>query len=230
MIMKISILGGGLVGSQTALLILLQDVANTVYLYDKDHTKALGEVMDINQCMSVLNNEKKCITNDNISIIENSDIVIVAIGRRRVINEVRTDLFIPNKKDIVDVCNSIKTHAPNAVILMVTNPSDDFAKLARELTLCVVHPIGTDLDTARLRELIHMKTSTPRREITAYVSGEHGENMIIHGTDDVTAKECISIAINTISKKGATVYAPAMSIVNEVRKIIKQDKKSEEKN
>ena len=227
--MKISIIGGGLVGSQTALLILLQDVADNVYLYDKDHTKALGEVMDINQCMSVLNNEKECITNDDISIIDDSDIIIVAVGRRRIVNETRTDLFMPNKNDVMDVCNSIKTHAPNAVILMVTNPSDDFAKLARELTSCVVHSIGIELDTARLRELIHMKTSAPRREITSYVSGEHGENMIIHGTDDATAKECTRIAIDTISKKGATIYAPAMSIVNEVRRIIEQDKESEEK-
>ena len=212
--MKISIIGSGLVGSQTALLMLLGDVVDKVYLYDKNHIKASGEAMDINQCMSVLNNEKECITNDDISIIDDSDIIIVAVGRRRIVNETRTDLFMPNKNDVMDVCNSIKTHAPNAVILMVTNPSDDFAKLARELTSCVVHSIGTDLDTARLRELIHMKTSTPRREITSYVSGEHGENMIIHGTDDATAKECIRIAIDTISKKGSTVYAPAMSIVN----------------
>ena len=92
--MKISIIGGGLVGSQTALLMLLQDVADNVYLYDKDHTKALGEVMDINQCMSVLNNEKECITNDDISIIDDSDIIIVAVGRRRIVDEIRTDLFI----------------------------------------------------------------------------------------------------------------------------------------
>ena len=180
--------------------------------------------MDINQCMSVLNNEKECITNDDISIIDDSDIIIVAVGRRRVISEIRTDLFVPNKNEIIDVCDSIKIHAPNATILMVTNPSDDFAKLARELTSCVVHSIGIELDTARLRELIHIKTSKPRREITAYVSGEHGENMLIHGTDDTTARECIKISINTISKKGATVYAPAMTIVNEVRRIIEQDK------
>ena len=222
--MKISIIGSGLVGSQTALLMLLGDVVDKVYLYDKNHIKASGEAMDINQCMSVLNNEKECITNDDISIIDDSDIIIVAVGRRRIVNETRTDLFMPNKNDVMDVCNSIKTHAPNAVILMVTNPSDDFAKLAREFTSGVVHPIGTDLDTARLRELIHIKTSKPRREITAYVSGEHGENMLIHGTDDTTARECIKISINTISKKGATVYAPAMTIVNEVRRIIEQDK------
>ena len=222
--MKISIIGSGLVGSQTALLMLLGDVVDKVYLYDKNHIKASGEAMDINQCMSVLNNEKECITNDDISIIDDSDIIIVAVGRRRVISEIRTDLFVPNKNEIIDVCDSIKIHAPNATILMVTNPSDDFAKLARELTSCVVHPIGIELDTARLRELIHIKTSKPRREITAYVSGEHGENMLIHGTDDTTARECIKISINTISKKGATVYAPAMTIVNEVRRIIEQDK------
>ena len=218
--MKISIIGGGLVGSQTALLLLLEDVVDKIYLYDKNHVKALGEAMDINQCMSVLGNEKECITNDDVSIIDDSDIVIVVVGRRRMVNEIRTDLFVPNRNDIIDVCNSIKNHAPNATILMVTNPSDDFAKLARKLTSCVVHSVGIELDTASIRELIHIKTSTPRREITSYVSGEHGENMSVHGTDDATAKECTQIAINTISKKGATVYAPAMSVVNKVRRII----------
>ena len=54
--MKISIIGTGLVGSQTALLMLLENIVDKVYLYDKNHTKALGEAMDINQCMSVLKN------------------------------------------------------------------------------------------------------------------------------------------------------------------------------
>ena len=222
--MKISIIGTGLVGSQTALLMLLENIVDKVYLYDKNHTKALGEAMDINQCMSVLKNEKECITNNDISIISDSDIIIVAVGRRRVADEVRTDLFEPNKNDIIDVCGSIKLHAPNATILMVTNPSDDFTKLAHELTSCKVNSIGTELDTARLRELVHIKTSKPRKEITSYVSGEHGENMLIHGTDEITAKQCSKIAIETISKKGATVYAPAMTIVNEVRRVIEQDK------
>ena len=222
--MKISVIGSGLVGSQTALLLLLKNVVNKVYLYDKNYEKALGESMDINQCMSVLCNEKECITNQDISIIDNSDIIIVVVGRRRMVNEIRTDLFIPNKNNIIDVCHSIKKYAPNSTILMVTNPSDDFAKLAHELTSCVVHPIGTELDTARLRELIRIKTSTPRGKISAYVSGEHGENMSVHETDDVTANECTQIAINTITKKGATVYAPAMSIVSKVRSLIEQDK------
>ena len=91
--MKISIIGTGLVGSQTALLMLLENIVDKVYLYDKNHTKALGEAMDINQCMSVLKNEKECITNNDISIISDSDIIIVAVGRRRVADEVRTDLF-----------------------------------------------------------------------------------------------------------------------------------------
>ena len=164
--MKISIIGTGLVGSQTALLMLLENIVDKVYLYDKNHTKALGEAMDINQCMSVLKNEKECITNNDISIISDSDIIIVAVGRRRVADEVRTDLFEPNKNDIIDVCGSIKLHAPNATILMVTNPSDDFTKLAHELTSCNVNSIGTALDTARLRELVHITTSSPRKEIT----------------------------------------------------------------
>ena len=221
--MKISIIGTGLVGSQTALMLLLENIVNTVYIFDKDRNKAEGEAMDINQCMSVKKNEKICINGDDISIINNSDIVIVAIGRRRIPGEVRTDLFEPNKNDVIEVCESIKLHSPKAKILMVTNPSDDFAKLAQELTSCTVYSIGTELDTARLRELIRSKTSKPRSEITSYVTGEHGENMLVHGTEEITAKECTKIAIETISKKGSTVYGPAMAVTNEVKRIIEQN-------
>ena len=221
--MKISIIGTGLVGSQTALLLLLENIVDMVYVYDKDRNKADGEAMDINQCMSVMKNEKACINGDDISIINNSDIVIVTIGRRRVPGEIRTDLFEPNKNDVIEVCESIKLHSPKAKILMVTNPSDDFATLAQELTSCTVYSIGTELDTARLRELIRTKTSKPRKDITSYVSGEHGENMLVHGTDEITAKECTEIAIKTISKKGSTVYGPAMTVINQVKQIIEQN-------
>jgi len=218
--MKILIIGSGMVGSQTALLLLLEDITDTVYLYDKNTDKARGESMDINQCMSVMNNEKECIA---ISNVQSSDIIIVAIGRRRVPGEIRADLFKDNQHDVIDVCRLIQLQAPKAVILMATNPSDDFTRLAKELTSCEVHSIGTDLDTARLRELIHSKTDVPRKDITAYVSGEHSENMVVHDTDKATAEQCIQIAINTISLKGATVFAPSMTIVNKVRSIIEQN-------
>lgn len=223
-IMKISIIGSGLVGSQIALFLLLQNVVEKIFLFDKNYDKALGESMDINQCMSVLNNEKECITSEDISLINNSDVVVVVIGRRRKIGEIRTDLFLPNKNDIQKTCENIKKYSPNAIIVMVTNPSDDFSKMAHELTSCKVFSVGTDLDTARLRELIHSKTSKPRKEITAYVSGEHGENMKIHGVEGKIIEECSQIAINTISKKGATVFAPAMSTVNKIKEIIEQNK------
>jgi L-lactate dehydrogenase len=217
---KITIIGSGLVGSQTALLLLLSDITDKVYLYDKNYQKALGESMDINQCMSVLNNEKECITDPNIAIITKSDYIIITLGRRRVKGEIRTDLLKDNLPEIIEISRIIKEYSPNAVILMVTNPSDDLAIKCRDITESMVIPIGNELDTARLREIIHQKIRKPRQEIEAYVTGEHGENMVCHGVDNETSEIAKQIAINTIIKKGATVYAPAMTIVNTLRRLI----------
>lgn len=217
---KITIIGSGLVGSQTALLLLIQNITDTIYIYDKNHNKAVGESMDINQCMSVLNNEKNCIPVDEIP---KSDIIIVAVGRRRNPGEIRTDLYNENLIEIIDVARHIRLESSKAIILMVTNPSDDLSVDMAYYTSCKVYPIGTKLDTARLRELIHSKHNLPRNDIHAFVTGEHGENMIMHDAYGVTPKECKDIAINTIIAKGSTVYAPAMVVVNKIKEIIEQN-------
>ena len=217
--MKITVIGAGLVGSHVALFLLLRDVTDKVYLYDKDYKKALGESMDINQSMSVLGNEKECITDPNIAIIKDSDIIIICVGRRRKIGEIRTDLYEDNIPEIIEISKIIKEYCKNPIILMVTNPSDNLTEKCREITKTNVISIGNELDTARLRELVHQKTGKPRKEIDSFVSGEHGEGMICHGVDKETAYQGTQIAINTITKKGATVFAPALSVVETIKRL-----------
>ena len=215
--MKITVFGAGLVGSHIALFLLMNNITNRVYLYDKNYQKALGESMDINQAMSVLKNENECITDHNIGIINNSDIVVIAVGRRRVKGEIRTDLYNDNLPEIIEISKLINEYCKHPTILMVTNPSDDLTKKCQEITKCRVISIGNDLDTARLRELVHQKIRKPRKDIECHVSGEHGEKMICHGVDEETASFGRQIAINTIIKKGATVFAPALSVVETIK-------------
>ena len=217
--MKISIIGAGLVGSHIALFLLLSNIVNRVYLYDKNYQKALGESMDINQAMSVLKNESECITDPNIVIIKDSDVIIIAIGRRRISGEIRTDLYNDNLPDVLELSKVIKEYSNYPTILMVTNPSDDLTIKCQEITKCRVISIGTDLDTARLREVVHQKIRKPRKDIDCCVSGEHGEKMICHGVDDETAELGRQIAINTIIRKGATVFAPALSVVETIKNL-----------
>ena len=213
-------MGAGEVGSHVAFLLLLGTELNKVWLFDTKYKKAQGQAMDINQAMSVMNNEKDCICSSNPEDMKGSDIVVVCSGRRRVPGEIRSDLYGDNVKGVQEICYMINEYCENATILVVTNPSDKLTTLVKYIVKTNVVGIGTELDTARLRELIHHKENIPRREIEAYAYGEHGEGMLFEGIDDAVADEARQIAIETIKRKGSTVFAPALVVVNTIRRMI----------
>lgn len=213
---KVSIIGAGLVGSNVALFTLLHTDLDKVYLFDIKKDKVEGECMDINQCMSSMDSEKECINGS----LEGSDIVVICVGRRRVPGETRQDLRVDNMETILSVGVNIKVKCPNAKVLMVTNPSDNFTNLLKYQFDLDVIGIGTELDTARLVEHIHHTTGVTRQSIEAYAYGPHGEDMMFEGIDEATEIAARQIAINTISKKGATVFAPAMVVVNTIRRLL----------
>ena len=206
---KVSVIGAGHIGSHVALFTLVSKLVTKVWLSDQFYLKVQGECMDINATLQALKIEADCLCTSNPSDLKGSDIVAVCVGRRRIQGEVRTDLYEDNKESIRLITNDILEYCPKATVLVVTNPSDDFTDYMKGFGVRA-YSIGTDLDTARLRNMIHENTNKPSGEIEDFVMGKHGEDMeIISDISDDGKEKASQIAIETIRRKQSTVISTA---------------------
>ncbi|KKL97118.1 hypothetical protein LCGC14_1837710, partial [marine sediment metagenome] len=122
---------------------------------------------------------------------------------------------------VIECAYRIRFFAPNSTVIVVTNPVDELSDVVLEVTGFPFERIisfGNRLDTARFRESIHRQTGLPRAAIECYVHGYHDENArhTWHGREDIDTQESRYMAINTIRQKGATVFAPAVCITEEI--------------
>lgn len=219
----INIIGAGRVGSHVAMLCALKQLG-PIRLYDILGYKAEGHAMDINQMLSSRNMDGN-VSGEDIAQFRESDVVVIAVGRRRKVGEKRIDLLDDNQHAVVSSAVLIQKYAPKAIVIVVTNPLDKMVELVQHHTDFPrnrVFGMGSSLDTARFKEIIHQRTKQRRSEIDVFVDGSHDENMTHHadklsGEDIAKSRDC---AIDTISKKGATEFAPAMCVVNIIEAII----------
>jgi malate dehydrogenase len=228
--MKISIIGCGIMGSHIAQLIAYNNITESMILVDSNTDKAGGEAMDLNQMLSILNYDLDVIGTNDYNHIKDSNVVVITVGQRRIPGMIRKDLFPINMEKVKAVSRKIRMLAPNSVVIVVTNPSDEMTEVVFRNTLFPkerVIGIGNSLDTARFKQVIHEKTGLPRRSIDCIVVGEHGENMEHYCKFKTPEMEELSrsTAIRTIEKKGSTVFAPALATYQIIESIIRDDNK-----
>ena len=226
---KISIIGVGNLGSCTAYEIANRGIADELVLVDIDKKRAEGEAEDIKQAVA-LKNKTKIVAGDYKDITE-SDVIVVTAGKPRTPDiKTRQELGKINSKIIKSVAEKIKENAPGSIIVTVTNPVDVMNYLMwKETGFGRERVIGAggQLDSARF-------TSTLGKE--GVVMGEHGDCQIllwskVQGKYDAAQKNKIfekirESARDVITKKGATVYAPANTIADVVQSIVKDEKKT----
>ena len=218
--MKIAILGAGEVGSHIALFCAMKKLGE-INLLDKIVKKAEGHASDINQSLSALLIDGDVKGGNSHQLLQDADIVVISVGQRRLPNMKRIDLLDTNVDDVIECAYRIRFFAPNSTVIVVTNPVDELSDVVLEITGFPFQRIisfGNRLDTARFRESIHRQTGLPRAAIECYVHGYHDENArhTWHGREDIDTQESRYMAINTIRQKGATVFAPAVCITEEI--------------
>lgn len=174
---KVSIIGCGRVGMTTAYSILHEGVVNDLVLFGRSKDDAFGEQLDLEHGMSFLPYARVHSTNDYKDIAD-SDIVIITAGAAQKPGETRLDLAQKNTVIIENIIPQIVHYAPDAIIIMVTNPVDVLTYKAYQIAKLPkgrVFGSGTTLDTARFRfhlsEFLHINP----RSIHAYILGEHGD-------------------------------------------------------
>lgn len=238
---KVSIIGCGKVGMTAAYSLLHDGVINELMLVGRYKEKIIGEQLDLEHGLSFLHHVEVDST-DNYKDIKNSDIVIFTAGAAQKPGDTRLDLAQKNIAIIEEVIPKIVANAPEAIILIVTNPVDILTYKAYQIAGLPKGRIlgsGTTLDTARFRFHLSEFLKLNPKSIHAYVLGEHGDHSFraissatvggqplstLPGFSEERVEKAYLSARNAaykiIASKGATYYAIGAVVAHIVRKIL----------
>jgi L-lactate dehydrogenase len=175
----VAIIGAGMVGSSCAYALMQRGVATEIILVDADTARAEGEAMDLSHGVPFV---RPCrIRAGAYSDLHEAEVVVITAGANQRPGESRLDLLQRNAAIIRTIVPQIVAHAPNAIILVATNPVDiltQIAHLAADQAPGRVLGSGTILDTARLRYLLAEHYQVDPRSVHAYIVGEHGDSSL----------------------------------------------------
>lgn len=227
---KVSIVGCGRVGMTTAYSMLLTGTPTDIVLFDKEIEKIKGEKLDLKDAL-FLTDYVNLVATDNFSDLEGSKLVVITAGSAQKPGETRLDLCKHNTDLLECILPEIVKVAPDAIILMITNPVDVLTYKANQIVQNAggrIFGSGTMLDTARFCYYLSEKLFVDPKSINAYILGEHGDNSfpvyknatiggqrlvdfpgvtqeLIDEAYDLTKKT----AANIIEAKGSTYYGIA---------------------
>ncbi|MFM7462679.1 MAG: malate dehydrogenase [Actinomycetota bacterium] len=184
---KVTVVGSGFYGSTTALRLAEYDIFETVVLTDIVEGKPEGIALDINQSRSIEGFETKVIGQSTTAegagyeAITGSDVVVITAGLPRKPGMSRMDLIGVNAGIVRGVAENVAKHAPNAVVIVVSNPLDEMTALAQIATKFphnrVMGQAGM-LDTARFTHFVAEKLNVPVSSVATLTLGSHGETMV----------------------------------------------------
>lgn len=179
---KISIIGSGFTGATTALFIAQKELGDVV-LVDipqmEDPTK--GKALDMLEASPVQGFDANIIGTSNYEDTKDSDIVIITAGIARKPGMSRDDLVQTNQKIMKSVTKEIVKYSPDSFIIVLTNPVDAMTyTVYQESGFPKNRVIGQSgvLDTARFRTFVAQELNLSVKDITGFVLGGHGDDMV----------------------------------------------------
>ena len=178
--MKIAVIGAGAVGATLAQRILEGEIADVV-LVDIAKNMAIGKALDLLDAAPILGHDKKITATDDYNEIKGSGIVVITAGLTRKPGMTREDLVAKNAAIVRDVSARIKAHAPDAIVIVITNPLDAMTYLAYKTTgfkKSRVMGMAGVLDSSRFIHLLSEELKVPRSSVKTFVLGSHGDTMV----------------------------------------------------
>ena len=226
---KVAVIGAGNVGATCAFVLAERKVGNVVLL-DIYEGFAKGKALDMSQGGRILNYDGRITGTKDYADISESDVVVVTSGFPRQPGMTREDLIGKNAEIVSQVGAGIRDFAPEAVIVMVTNPLDLMTYHMQKITGFahnrVVGQAGI-LDSARMTHFISEAVGCSNEDVQAMVLGGHGDTMVplpryttVNGipvTQLLTEEEVVAICERTASgggeivkllERGSAFYAP----------------------
>jgi malate dehydrogenase len=178
---KISIFGAGRVGETTALMLAQQGMCREINLLDLRARAAAGAALDIMQSASYFGFDTQVRGGADAELVRASDLVIITAGSPRKPGMSRSDVLDVNRAVIDTIVDQVLEHAPNALMMLVTNPVDILTWHAWKRSGWErnrVFGLGGVLDTARMSYFIAQETGHSSRDIQTMVIGGHGDSML----------------------------------------------------
>ncbi len=181
--MKIGIVGSGFVGATAAYALVMRGIGQEIVLIDQDEKRAKAEADDIFHAVPFAASIN--VYAGNYHDLAGAKVVIMAAGVNQKPGETRMQLLERNTVVFKSVIPRIIDHAPDAIIVVATNPVDVMTHLtariatARGITIGHVLGSGTTLDTARFRVLLSRHLNIDPQHVHAYVVGEHGDSEVL---------------------------------------------------
>jgi len=240
---KVSVIGAGFVGTMTAQKIAEKDLARVV-LVDVIEGLPQGKAMDIAQSAPLEGFAAPVTGTNDFEEIRDSRVVVVTAGFARQPGMTREELALKNGRVVKAVTEKVKTLAPEAILLMVTNPLDAMTQMGFQVSGFPsrrVIGMGGVLDSARFRFLLAQELRVPPADVQALVIGSHGDTMIplgryatVHGIPVsrlIPDEKLAAIMERTknsgaeivrLLKTGSAFHAPSASVVYMLEAILKE--------
>lgn len=181
--MKVGVVGSGFVGATAAYALVMRGVGREIVLVDKNEKRAIAEADDIFHAVPFAN--PLDIYAGSYADLAGSRVVIMGAGVNQKPGETRLQLLERNSAVFREVIPQIIANAPDAVIVVATNPVDIMTHLTAQIAVehgwdkKRVLGSGTTLDTARFRTLLARHVGVDSQHIHAYVIGEHGDSEVL---------------------------------------------------
>jgi malate dehydrogenase len=243
---KVTVVGAGNVGANTAQKIAAKELADVV-LVDVVEGVPQGKGLDMLESAPIEGYDVRIVGTNGYEETAGSDIIVITAGFPRKPGMSRDDLLLANHEVVRSATEQAAKHSPNAILILVTNPLDAMCWTALKISgfarQRVIGMAGV-LDTARFRTFIAEELNVSFENVTAMVLGGHGDTMVplvrftnVSGiplselTDQPTIDRLVQrtrdggAEIVKYLKTGSAYYAPAASTVEMVESILKDKKK-----
>ncbi|MCB0208952.1 MAG: L-lactate dehydrogenase [Anaerolineae bacterium] len=180
---KIGVVGTGLVGATAAYAIVMRGVGSELVLVDINQARARAEAADIQHAVPFTAPIR--VSSGDYDALEGCSLVVIAAGVNQKPGETRLQLLERNTAIFKSVVPSILKYAPDAILLVATNPVDIMTHITAHFA--AQHGVdhnrvmgsGTTLDTARFRALLSRHLGVSPYNVHGYVIGEHGDSEVL---------------------------------------------------
>ncbi len=212
---KIALIGAGMIGGTLAHLAAKKEMGDIV-LFDIAEGIPQGKALDISQCGPIEGFDANLKGSNDYADIAGADVIIVTAGVARKPGMSRDDLLGINLKVMKTVGEGIRSHAPDAFVICITNPLDAMVWALREFSGLphnkVVGMAGV-LDSARFATFLAQEFKVSVRDVNAFVLGGHGDTMV-----PVTSYTTVSgIPVDDLVKMGRSTKERIDAIVTRTR-------------